>query len=370
MAIDLLYLNQDDVVKAGVTDMHHCIDVMEEMFGLMGQGDYLMGGYARNSHGIELFPLESSPLPNMPVEGPDRRFMAMPGYLGGRFHMAGLKWYGSNRENIDKGLPRSILMVCLNDPDTGAPIAYMSGNLISSMRTGAVPGVGARYLANKDARVAAVIGCGVINRTCLTAILDVRPGIQTVQLYDLFPAAAQGIVEYLGRVRPDIQAVVCGSIEQAVREADVVTVATSGTVPPEINDTWLKDGVLLSLPAEVKIPKQFLLNSRKFIDNKVMHQLWEEECRGIGEFHTTVGILSSYFVEYANAGEMSWDDVTNIGDVIAGKAEGRKDKKEKIVFVMGGLPIEDIAWGTEVYRKAVEMGLGQKLHLWDEPYKL
>ena len=36
--IDFLYLSQDDVVKAGVTDMHHCIDTMEEMFGLLGQG--------------------------------------------------------------------------------------------------------------------------------------------------------------------------------------------------------------------------------------------------------------------------------------------------------------------------------------------
>lgn len=60
--------------------------------------------------------------------------------------MAGCKWYGSNHENLKKGLPRSILMVTLNDPDTGAPKAFMSGNLISSMRTGAVPGVGVRYL--------------------------------------------------------------------------------------------------------------------------------------------------------------------------------------------------------------------------------
>ncbi|MCI6639319.1 MAG: tyramine oxidase subunit B [Pygmaiobacter massiliensis] len=370
MAIDLLYLNQDDVVKAGVTDMGRCIDVMEEMFTLMGQGDYLMGGYARNSHGMEIFPPESSPFPNMPVEGPDRRFMAMPGYLGGRFHMAGLKWYGSNRENIKKGLPRSILMVCLNDPDTGAPLAYMSGNLISSMRTGAVPGVGVRLLANEDAAVVAVIGCGVINRTCLAAILCARSSIRKVQIYDLFPAAAQSMVEYINRTHPGVEAQVCDSIENAVRNADVVTVATSGANPPVIDDAWLKDGVLLSLPAEVKLPKEFVLKTRKIIDNKRMHQLWEEECKGVGDFHTTVGILSSYLVEYVNQGEMSWDDVTNIGDILAGKAVGRKDKKEKILFIMGGMPIEDIAWGTEVYNKALEMGLGTRLHLWDEPYKL
>ena len=188
--IDFLYLSQDDVVKAGVTDMHHCIDTMEEMFGLLGQGDYLMGDVNHNSHGIEIVPPLTSPFPNMPVAGPDRRFMAMPAYIGGRFNMAGCKWYGSNHENLKKGLPRSILMVTLNDPDTGAPKAFMSGNLISSMRTGAVPGVGVRYLANPDSEIVAVVGCGVINRACLAAIKDACPGLKRVQIYDLFPAAA------------------------------------------------------------------------------------------------------------------------------------------------------------------------------------
>lgn len=335
MGTDFLYLSQEDIIQAGVTDMHHCIDVMEETFLLMGQGDYLMGGYARNSHGLELFPPETSPFPHMPIDGPDRRFMAMPGYLGGRFHMAGVKWYGSNRENIQKGLPRSILMVSLNDPDTGMPVAHMSGNLISSMRTGAVPGVGVRYLANRDSSVVAVIGCGVINRTCLNAILCACPNIQVVQLYDLFPEAAQRLQQYLCNIYPNVNIVLCQSIKQAVTNADIVTVATSGATPPEIDDAWLKDGVLLSLPSEIKLPKHFVLGARKFIDNKTMHQLWEEECRGIGNFHTTVGILSSYIVEYVNNGDMSWDDVTNIGDVLVGKASGRKNHDEKIIFYYG-----------------------------------
>ena len=75
----------------------------------------------------------------MPKNADDRRFMAMPAYLGGRFDMAGVKWYGSNAENRKKGLPRSILMLTLNDKDTGAPLAYMSANILSAYRTGAVP---------------------------------------------------------------------------------------------------------------------------------------------------------------------------------------------------------------------------------------
>ena len=63
--------------------------------------------------------------------------------------MAGMKWYGSNCENKASGLPRSILMMMLNDKDTGAPLALMSANLVSCYRTGAIPGVGAKYLARK-----------------------------------------------------------------------------------------------------------------------------------------------------------------------------------------------------------------------------
>ena len=48
------------------------------------------------------------------------------------------------------GLPRSILMMILNDKDTGAPLALMSANLVSAYRTGGIPGVGAKYLARKD----------------------------------------------------------------------------------------------------------------------------------------------------------------------------------------------------------------------------
>src|SRR5699024_7896493 len=78
---------------------------------------------------------------NMPTAGPDRRFMSLIAYLGGNFDVVGNKWYGSNINNFKKGLPRSIHTFTLNDKDTGAPLSIMAGNLISSVRTGAVPGV-------------------------------------------------------------------------------------------------------------------------------------------------------------------------------------------------------------------------------------
>ena len=93
---DFLYLDERDTIAAGVLDYEKCTNVLEEIFTLIASGDYVMGGDKKNSHGIMMkFPCES-PFPNMPLDGPDRRFMAMPAYVGGRFNVAGQKWYGSN----------------------------------------------------------------------------------------------------------------------------------------------------------------------------------------------------------------------------------------------------------------------------------
>src|SRR5580692_4944339 len=170
------------MIRAGVTDMSSCVDTMEEMFALLHHGDYRMAGANNNSHGsVVVFP-GSSPFPAMPKPTPDRRFMAMPAYLGGRFRTAGMKWYGSNIENREKGLPRSILMFVLNDADTGAPLAFMSANLLSAYRTGAVPGVGARHLARKDSKVVGILGPGVMAKTSLSAFMTVCPQIDTVKV--------------------------------------------------------------------------------------------------------------------------------------------------------------------------------------------
>ena len=216
--IDFIYLSEPDMIRAGVTDMAACVDTMEEMFGLLYHGDYRMAGASNNSHGsIVVFP-ENSPFPNMPKPTPDRRFMAMPAYLGGSFNTAGMKWYGSNIANRDKGLPRSILMFVLNDADTGAPLAFMSANLLSAYRTGAVPGVGARYLARKDSKIVGILGPGVMAKTSLAAFVAVCPNIDTVKVKGRGQKNLDAFLVWLAETYPQITTVeVVDTIEQFVR---------------------------------------------------------------------------------------------------------------------------------------------------------
>ena len=61
------------------------------------------------------------------------------------------------------------------------------------------------------------------------------------------------------------------------------------------------------------------------------------------------------------------EDIVDIADVITGVLPGRTSDDERIIYSVGGMPVEDIAWGETVYKNAVEMGIGIKLPLWDVP---
>lgn len=284
--IDFLYLNEEDMIAAGVKDMAGCIETMEEMFKLMKVGNYRMGGPNGNSHGCMMVFPESSPFPEMPTDGPDRRFMAMPAYLGGKFDMAGMKWYGSNCENKKKGLPRSILMLTLNDKDTGAPLAYMSANILSAYRTGAVPGVGYKYLSRADSKVVGIIGPGVMSKTALAAIMAVRPGIETIKVKGRGKASLDAFIEHVKSEYPTVKNVYAvETIEEAVRDADIVSTSPSAptgdpSVYPFIEEKWIKPGALISATAALNFEDDFLINrARTVTDNIMLYEAWEEECK-------------------------------------------------------------------------------------------
>ena len=65
--------------------------------------------------------------------------------------------------------------------------------------------------------------------------------------------------------------------------------------------------------------------------------------------------------------KISREDIIDIADVIIGRLPGRDNDKQRIIYSVGGMPVEDIAWGETVYKNAVKMGIGIKLPLWDAP---
>ena len=367
--IKFLYLSEPDMIKAGVKNMDQCVEAMEDLLVTLNKGDYVMAGVNHNSHGAQVIFPDDPQFEGMPKNADDRRFMAMPAYLGGKYQMAGMKWYGSNCENKASGLPRSILM--MNDKDTGAPLALMSANLVSCYRTGAIPGVGAKYLAGKDSETVTIIGPGVMGRTCLLAFLSVCPKITTVKVKGRGLRSLHAFEEFVKKECPQIQQIiVCDSMEEAVKDSDIICVTSTAPVKeidfPYIAEDWVKKGALICLPSAARFDDDFLINRcKKVVDNYKLYEAWAEEFPYPS--YEMVQIIGSKFTDYLHEGRIQREDIVDIADIINKKHPGRESDDEIIVYSVGGMPVEDIAWGGTVYRNALKEGIGVELPLWDQP---
>lgn len=375
--VEFLFLNEEDMLKAGVLDAGHCVETVGEVMSLLSAGDYLMGGRAHNDHGIQLIFPKKSDIVGFPKEDSrDRRFMAMPAYLGGRFHMAGEKWYGSNGRNSEKGLPRSILMVTLNDIETGQPLAYMSANLLSAMRTGAMPGLAAKYLAKKDAKVLSLLGAGVVNKTSLMAIMSKIPTIEVLKIKGSSPTSktAAELAKYAEENYPQLKEItICKELSEAVIDVDIVCegVSVEPRKWPIIDPAWIKKGSLIISSGSIGLDYDYTRDHiTKVVDNLGMY---EEYINVYQEYDEDGNKLPTGVpgMEYANmiiAGEIDRTDVQHLGAIVRGIEPGRTSEDEVIMISLGGMPILDVGWGYECYMKALKEGIGAKLKLWDKPF--
>ena len=375
--VEFLFLNEEDMLKAGVLDAGHCVETVGEVMSLLSAGDYLMGGREHNDHGIQLIFPKKSDIVGFPKEDSrDRRFMAMPAYLGGRFHMAGEKWYGSNGRNSEKGLPRSILMVTLNDIETGQPLAYMSANLLSAMRTGAMPGLAAKYLAKKDAKVLSLLGAGVVNKTSLMAIMSKIPTIEVLKIKGSSPTSktAAELAKYAEENYPQLKEItICKELSEAVIDVDIVCegVSVEPRKWPIIDSAWIKKGSLIISSGSIGLDYDYTRDHiTKVVDNLGMY---EEYINVYQEYDEDGNKLPTGVpgMEYANmiiAGEIDRTDVQHLGAIVRGIEPGRTSEDEVIMISLGGMPILDVGWGYECYMKALKEGIGTKLKLWDKPF--
>jgi ornithine cyclodeaminase/alanine dehydrogenase-like protein (mu-crystallin family) len=373
--IDFRYLSEPDMIRAGVTDIAACVGTMEEALVLLADGDYRMAGASGNSHGAQInFPAHPDH-EGMPADGPDRRFMAMPAYLGGRFRAAGVKWYGSNTENRKHDLPRSIHLFILNDADTGAPKAVMSANLLSAYRTGAVPGVGVKHLAVEGATTVGIIGPGVMSRTILSAAISQRPGIRTVKIKGRSAGSTERAAQWIRDHHPQLTEVrIVDSEQEAVEGSDILIAGTS-TSPdgpsgfPYFRADQLKPGALLLMPAAARLDDDFVRSDRAnlVVDYTGLYSEWYEENGPDVTYEQLLGIPGNRWWDMYKEGSLPREKLVNIGDIAAGRAPGRTDDEQIFCYSIGGMPVEDVAWACDLYDRAVAEDIGTTLNLWETP---
>jgi ornithine cyclodeaminase len=103
---------------------------------------------------------------------------------------------------------------------------------------------------------------------------------------------------------------------------------------------------------------------RKVVDNIGLYEAWFEELPKPAHHH--VPLVGVRFMDMIAEGTLRAEQVEDIGKIIAGQAPGRLNDDEIILMSVGGMPVEDVAWGTMVYRNAIANGIGVKLNLWEQ----
>jgi ornithine cyclodeaminase len=246
----------------------------------------------------------------------------------------------------------------------------MSANLLSSIRTGAIPGVATKYLQREGASVLGIIGTGVVSRSCILAIKETMKDLKEVRAYDLFFDKAEKFAKEMGE-EIGIEITPVKTMKEAVDGCDIVSVAASGLKPVDIEDEWIKPGAVIICTGAAMFSKEALLKHNVVFDNWKMHKDWLDELRDDPErlLGVNAGHPSAKLLLMVAHGEVDPNHMISFGDVLADQANlGRKSDKDVFIFLTGGMGTEDVAWGYDVYTNALKLGLGKKLTLWDKPH--
>jgi len=339
--IDFLFLTQEDVKGAGGLDMKAIMETVEDVFRLHAEEKDVLPFKVILRWG------------DVNTEQTRGRINAMPAYVGGDFDVAGIKWIGGFPSNRKKGLPRALGLLILNDPVTGVPLAIMDGTLISAMRTGAVTGVAAKYLARKDSERVCIIGTGVIARTNLMALKESIPSIKEVSLLSIDPEKKRRIFEssLSDYLKVDVKSV--KDVTSAVEQADIVVTATTAIEPIIKDPNLIEPGCFIANVGGY----EFSFEAVKKAD-KIVVDDWEQVK------HRRTEVLA--FMH--DKGLLKDSEIySELGDIITGRKRGRTSDQETIFLHTVGMGVEDVAVGQQIYEAAKKKNLGIKLNLWRKP---
>ena len=339
MSVEILFLNDREMSELGAGDMNAVIHDVERAYVLTERGDVLVPGKCVMRWG-------STP----EDENVFGRINAMPGYIGGEYDMAGIKWIGSGPQNYKKGLPRASVTIILNDPDTKLPLCVADGTEVSAKRTGASGGVAMKLLSRADASVMTICGAGAQGRTQLEAALIVRPTIRKVYVYDIRMESAQRFAQEAMAKYEGIEVIPVETPEAAIRESDIIVTVTLAN-EPIVHSAWLKKGCLLMNMADYEVSYDCVRKADKIVvDN------WE----------TIKHRLVSTVALMAHEGLVRDEDIhAQLGQILDGSKTGRENDEEIIYFNAVGTGILDLAVATRCYRKAVAKGKGVTVNYWE-----
>jgi ornithine cyclodeaminase/alanine dehydrogenase-like protein (mu-crystallin family) len=324
----VLIANQREVTQ--LLPMAECIDVMTETLEALAEGKALL------------------PLRTMMLLPDGESLMGvMPSYLG-NIQSMGVKVISAFPINIGSEYDTHQGVVILFDAKYGVLRAIVDGTSITAIRTAAVSGVATRLLAREQAGDLALIGAGTQARTHLEAMKCVRQ-IRRVRVHSLPLDGAYAFAERES-MRHGIPVEVKETAREAVEGADIICTLTTAR-EPVLKGEWVTAGAHINAvgaytPTTRELDSQAVAQARLFVDRK------EATLHEAGEFLIP-----------KSEGRFGDEHIlAELGELLTGKATGRRSPGEITLFKSLGIAIEDLAAANHVLQKARQTNLG----LWAE----
>jgi ornithine cyclodeaminase/alanine dehydrogenase-like protein (mu-crystallin family) len=241
-------------------------------------------------------------------------------------------------------------LVPLYEIATGDLVAMIEADYMGQLRTGAASGVATKYLARRDASVAAIIGSGGQARTQLEAIAAVRR-LKSARVYGRDPERRKKFAEEMS-LRIGVPVEPANSSSEAAQGAHILCTATTAS-HPVITGADLASGVHINAIGANHAHKREL-------DSEAVAGADVIVVDSIDQSRQEAGDLIIAF----KGDETCWTGVKKLSDVVAGKGPGRTSDTEVTLFKSNGIASWDLAVAMQVYEQARKKGLGRDLPFW------
>lgn len=242
------------------------------------------------------------------------------------------------------GLPNIQGLIVLSRADNGVLVAAMDSIEITIRRTGAAAALAAKYLARPDSRVCTVCGCGTQGRTQLRALRHVLPIERAFAWSRLRECAADAFATEMSH-ELDMAVTPVSDLAEALSESDVCVTCTPAK-SPFLHRADIPAGMFIAAmgadsPDKQEIAADFVAAAKLVVDLRA-------QAVTVGETHHAVA-----------QGLMGPDRIhAELGEIIAGKQEGRTSPEEVIIFDSTGRALQDVAAGAAIYERARAAGAG------------
>ncbi|WP_254280251.1 ornithine cyclodeaminase family protein [Haloarcula marina] len=233
------------------------------------------------------------------------------------------------------------------DAESGDPLALLDGASMNPLKTGAAGAVGIDALARRDATDLAVIGSGAQARGQVRAAATVRD-FDRVEVYSPTQAHRESFAAEMNEALDATVAAVASSAA-AVEGADVVVTATNASEP-------VFDGDVLEAGAHVTAMGQYHPEKRELDATTI------ERATYVPDLRDRVTQDAGSFIHAMEEGVVDEAHIhAELGEVVAGHADGRTNPDEITVFDSGGTAIETVAAGKMLYDRASDEEVGEEI---------